>query len=313
MDMQIMEICTPLVYGMSKAVSYHRKSIKSGSDFSFHLIRQPEQVSIKRPNLISINDKEVKINLGAATSIAGEMALASLEIACDHLLEGKIDVLVTAPVNKHTMGGKTNPFSGHTEYLAAKTRASDCLMLMITENLKIGILTTHCALSDVPRLISKELIRQKLSVLNTSLKEDFLYTKPKIAVLSLNPHAGENGMFGKEEEKLIIPALQEAFAEGIYVFGPYPADGFFASGQYTQFDAVLAMYHDQAMLPFKILSCSQGVNYTAGLPCIRTSPAHGTAYDIAGKDIASPDAFRQAIYWACDIFRNRKESRSKAN
>ncbi len=308
MDSRMMEVCTPLVYGSSKVASYHRKLIKNSGDFSFHMVRQPDQITTKAPNMINVTDAEVKIDIGESTDTAGEMAFTSLKMATDHILEGKIDVLVTAPINKNNIHSQSFSFAGHTEYFAQRCNTKDYLMLMIADGLKIGTVTTHCALSEVPKLIKKDLIINKLKILNKSLQQDFLYTKPKIAVLSLNPHVGENGMFGNEEQNIIIPAVREAFDQGMYVFGPYAADGFFGSGQHTNFDGVLAMYHDQAMIPFKILAYGEGVNYTAGLPFVRTSPAHGTAYEIAGKDMASPDSFRKAIYLACDIFRNRKRS-----
>ena len=306
-DARMMEVCTPIVYGSSKVASFHRKMVKNSGDFSFRVIAQPEQRTTKTPNMINVTEAEVKIELGQSTSTAGDLALASLKMATEHVLAGKTDVLVTAPINKQNIHSQAFPFEGHTEYLAKQCNAKDYLMLMIADGLKIGTVTTHCAMSELPQRITNDLIIRKIKILNTSLKQDFLCTKPKIAVLSLNPHAGENGMFGKEEKNAIIPAIKEAFDSGIYVFGPYAADGFFGTGQHTKFDGVLAMYHDQAMIPFKILSYGEGVNFTAGLPFVRTSPAHGTAYEIAGKDIASPDSFRKAIYWACDIYQNRKQ------
>jgi 4-hydroxythreonine-4-phosphate dehydrogenase len=308
MDSRMLEICTPVIYGLSKVAAYHRKLIKNSGDLSLHVISQHSQISIKKPNLIEISKKEIKIDMGKSTSIAGEMALASLEMATDHLSQGIIDVLVTAPINKYNIHSETFSFAGHTEYLAQKYNSDDYLMLMIAEGLKIGTVTTHCAISEVPKILRKGLLKNKLTILDTTLQRDFMYSKPRIAVLSLNPHAGENGMFGKEEQNLITPVIKEAFKQGIYAFGPFAADGFFGSGQYTKFDGILAMYHDQAMIPFKLLAFEKGVNYTAGLPFIRTSPAHGTAYEIAGNDLASPDSFRDAIYWACDIFRNRKQN-----
>jgi len=305
-DARMMEICTPIVYGSSKAAAFHRKLIKNSGDFSFRIIQQPEQHTNKAPNMINITDADVKINMGLSTNTAGELAFASLKMATDHVIEKKIDVLVTAPINKYNIHSQSFPFEGHTEYFAQRCNAKDYLMLMITDGLKIGTVTTHCALSEVSGKLKKELIIDKIKILNKSLQQDFLFTKPKIAVLSLNPHGGEEGMFGKEERNVISPAIQAAFEQGIYVFGPYAADGFFGSGQHANFDGVLAMYHDQAMIPFKILSYGEGVNYTAGLPFIRTSPAHGTAYNIAGKDAASPNSFRNAIYWACDIYKNRQ-------
>ena len=305
-DARMIEICTPIVYGSSKAASFHRKLIKNSGDFSFRAITQPEQRTTKSPNIINITDAEIKIELGHSTEVAGELAFASLQMATNHVMDGKIDVLVTAPINKQNIQSQSFSFEGHTEYLAKQCNTKEYLMLMIADGLKIGTVTTHCAVSELSQKIRKDLIVSKIKTINTSLKQDFLCTKPKIAVLSLNPHAGENGMFGKEEQEAIIPAIKETFDKGIYVFGPYAADGFFGTGQHTKFDGVLAMYHDQAMIPFKILAYGEGVNYTAGLPFVRTSPAHGTAYEIAGKDMASPDSFRKAIYWACDIYRNRR-------
>jgi len=306
MDARLWEGCTPLVYGSSKVASYHRKMIKNCSDFTFNIVRNPNQVVANKSNLINITDGEVKVDIGESTEIAGKMSLAALEMATSHVLTKNIDVLVTAPINKHNVYSDAFSFSGHTEYLAKACNTSNYLMLMISDNLRIGTVTTHCSLSEVPAILSKELIIKKMRVLNNSLKNDFMCTAPKIAVLSLNPHAGDNAMFGKEEKDIIIPAVESAFNQGIYAFGPYSADGFFGSRQYAKFDAVLAMYHDQAMIPFKLLSYNEGVNFTAGLPFVRTAPAHGTAYEIAGKDIASPDSLRNAIYLACDIFQNRK-------
>lgn len=308
MDSRMMEVCTPLVYGSSKAASYHRKLIKNSSDFSFHIIKQANQVSNKNPNMINIVDKELKIDVGESTQTAGEMAVMSLKMATEDLIAKKIDVLVTSPVNKKNIQSDSFSFPGQTEFLAKSCNTNDYLMLMIADGLKIGTVTTHYAVSEISNQLKKEMIVKKIQILNKSLQQDFLITKPKIAVLSLNPHVGESGKFGKEEQDIIAPAIEDAFNQGIYVFGPYAADGFFGTGQYSKFDGVLAMYHDQAMIPFKLLAYGEGVNFTAGLPFVRTSPAHGTAYDIAGKDMASPDSFRKAIYLACDIYRNRQQS-----
>ncbi|MCL2131625.1 MAG: 4-hydroxythreonine-4-phosphate dehydrogenase PdxA [Lentimicrobiaceae bacterium] len=305
-DSRMLEVCTPLVYGNSKSAAYHRKLIKNCGDFTFNIVRQPNQASLSKSNLINVSDIDAKVELGIPTEMAGKMALDALKTATEHVLEKNIDVLVTAPINKHTIRSDAFDFPGHTEYLAKASNVNNYLMLMVADNLRIGTVTTHCALSEVPAMLSKELIVKKLRVLNNSLKNDFACTSPKIAVLSLNPHAGDDSLFGKEEKEIIVPAVETAFEQGMYAFGPYSADGFFGSGQYAKFDAVLAMYHDQAMIPFKILSYGEGVNFTAGLPFVRTAPAHGTAYEIAGKDMASPDSFRKAIYVACDIFRNRK-------
>ncbi|MDR1793282.1 MAG: 4-hydroxythreonine-4-phosphate dehydrogenase PdxA [Bacteroidales bacterium] len=303
-DPQMMEICTPVVFGSSKAASYHRKTIKGLSDFTFNVARQINQLSRKKPNMYNITDEELKIELGEVTPLAGKMSLKSLTTAVQYWISKKIDVLVTAPINKKNIDMEN--FTGHTEYLAAACNTTNYLMLMVADKLKIGTVTTHLPLSQVPEKITKDAVLGKLRILNESLIKDFCIVKPRIAVLALNPHAGEGGQFGKEEQKAIIPAIETAFNDGIYAFGPYAADGLFGSGEYLHFDAVLGMYHDQSMLPFKLLSNGEGVNYTAGLQYVRTSPAHGTAYDIAGKNSASPNSFRNAIYLACDIFKNRQ-------
>ena len=308
LDTRMMEICTPVVYGSSRAVSYHRKLVKNSGDFSSRLIKHAEQASNKGLNMINIVDDELKIEIGKPTPLAGKVAVLSLIKATEDILAKKIDVLVTSPVNKENIQSESFSFPGQTEFLAKSCNTDDYLMLMIVDGVRIGTVTTHYAVSEVSQQLKKDNIVKKIHILNKSLEQDFLITKPKIAVLSLNPHTGENGRFGEEEQQIIIPAIEEAFNQGAYVFGPYPADGFFGTGQHTKFDAVLAMYHDQAMIPFKLLAYGEGVNFTAGLPFVRTSPAHGTAYDIAGKDMASPDAFRKAIYLACDIYRNRQES-----
>ncbi len=303
LDTRLFELCTILVYGSSKVASYHRKLMKGCGDFKFNMIKQVANAAQQKANMINIPTEEIKVELGQSTAIAGKASLEALHLAKEDILKGDIDAIVTAPINKNSVRLHNADFIGHTEFFAQMCKTKDVLMLMVHDNLRIGTVTTHCALSEVPKNLTKELIKSKLKVLKTSLCQDFLVT---IAVLSLNPHAGENGAFGKEEINVIIPAIEECFNEGIYAFGPYPADGFFASSDYQKYDAVLTMYHDQAMIPFKLLSCGEGVNFTAGLPIVRTSPAHGTAYDIVGKDRASEESLRQAIYLACDICRNRK-------
>lgn len=309
LDSRMLEICTPIVYGSSKVLSYHRKITPHGTEFNYNVIHQVEQAHSRKSNILNITDREIKVDLGMSTPIAGQAALESLEFATKDLINNKISALVTAPINKKNIQSDQFHFSGHTEYFANKTNTSDYLMIMVANQLRIGTVTTHCALGKVSQLLSKDLILNKIKVINQSLIQDFACSKPRIAVLSLNPHGGENGLFGNEDAELITPAINEAFEQKIYAFGPFPADGFFGSGKHTQFDAVLAMYHDQAMLPFKLLSYGEGVNYTAGLPVIRTSPAHGTAYDIVGKGLASPESFRNAIYLACDIYANRNRAR----
>ncbi|HPG32849.1 MAG: 4-hydroxythreonine-4-phosphate dehydrogenase PdxA [Lentimicrobiaceae bacterium] len=304
-DNRIFEMLTPIIYGSSKIASYHRKTLNI-SDFNFNLIKKADSANPKRANIININEQEVKIDLGKSTSTAGELSLQALEAATDDLKKGLIDVLVTAPINKKNIQSKDFHFPGHTEYLANKFGNPDYLMLMVSHNLRIGVVTGHLPLRDVPAQITEDLLIRKMKILNTSLIQDFGIRSPRIAILGLNPHAGDDGLLGKEETETIKPAISKANEMGMKVFGPFPADGFFGSSTFAQFDGVLAMYHDQGMLPFKSLAFESGVNFTAGLPIIRTSPAHGTAYEIAGKDLASPDSMRAALYLACDIYYNRK-------
>lgn len=308
MDQRIIELFTPVVYGTAKVASYYRKTLNI-NEFSFNIIRKADQAHTRKPNMVNLIDQEVKIDLGVSTVTAGELSYMALEAAVEDLKNGSIDVLVTAPINKKNIQEAGFHFPGHTEYLADKFSSDNYLMLMVTQNLRIGVVTGHIPLREVPDQISVERILRKLQVLNASLKEDFGINKPKIAVLGLNPHAGEQGLLGSEENEIIIPALEKAREQDMLVYGPFPADGFFGFNDYLRYDGVLAMYHDQGMIPFKTLSYQEGVNYTAGLPFIRTSPAHGTAYELAGKDIASPDSLRQAIYLALDIFKTRKMNR----
>ena len=305
LDSRILESFTPVVYGSSKVLSYYRKTISRGNEFNYKIIRQVEQAVPQKITILNLTAQELKIDMGEPTPVSAQAAYDSLEAAVRDLTAGKLAAVVTAPINKMSMQSENFHFSGQTEYFTQRTQTSDSLMLMVSNRLRIATATTHCALADVSKKISKDLILSKLRILNRSMVQDFSCVKPRIAVLSLNPHGGENGLFGREESECIVPAIQEAFNEKIYAFGPFPSDGLFGSGRYRQFDAVLAMYHDQAMIPFKLLSYGEGVNFTAGLPVIRTSPAHGTAYDIVGKDMASVDSFRNALYLACDIYSNR--------
>ncbi|MDR2971517.1 MAG: 4-hydroxythreonine-4-phosphate dehydrogenase PdxA [Bacteroidales bacterium] len=304
-DPKITEICTPIIYGLAKVSSYYRKTLEM-NEFAFQFVKNAQQTSPKKPNLINLNDDEVKIAVGESSEIAGKMAELALTTACTDLKNKSIDAIVTAPVNKFNMQSPSFKYEGHTEFFSDQFNAKDTMMIMVTEILKVGFVTNHTAINETGKLLTTELILKKIKILNNSLIKDFLSTNPKIAVLAFNPHAGDKGLFGNEEKNILEPAIKEAFEQNINAFGPFPADGFFASGQYTQFDAVLAMYHDQGMIPFKLLAQESGVNFTAGLPIVRTSPAHGTGYDIAGKNIASPDAMRNAIYWAIDILNNRK-------
>lgn len=303
-DGRMCELFTPIVYGSAKIATFHRKQLGI-TDFNFNIIKKAEQASPRKANLVNISEEEIKIELGQPTKEAGKMALLSLEQATKDLSNGKIDVLVTAPINKKNIQSETFHFPGHTEYLAQKFESPDHLMLMVAKNLRIGVITGHIPLKAVSNTLNPELICHKVKSLHDTLVRDFGIRKPKIALLGLNPHSGDEGLLGKEEQEIIIPAIEKVNAEGMMVFGPYPADGFFGSDVNKKFDGVLAMYHDQGMLPFKALSFNQGVNYTAGLPVIRTSPSHGTAYEIAGSNKASAESFVQAIFLAIDIFHNR--------
>lgn len=294
----------PILYGTSKITSYHRKTLNI-PDLPFNHIRKASQAQKHKLNIVNITDKEVKVNLGLSTAEAGELAALALQMACRDLEEGLIDVLVTAPINKHNIQSEHFQFPGHTEYLAHRFGACCPLMLMVADNLRIGTITGHMPLRKVADTITEDLIINKIKVTEQSLIQDFSITKPRIAVLSLNPHAGDQGILGDEDEKIVAPALKKAFEEGYLAFGPYPADGFFGSGEFRKFDAILAMYHDQGLTPFKLLAEGRGVNFTAGLPIVRTSPAHGTAYEIAGKDQASSLSMREAIFLAIDIYVNR--------
>jgi 4-hydroxythreonine-4-phosphate dehydrogenase len=302
------EICTPIVYGSSKVASYHRKLLKVG-DFSFNMVKTAEQALPKKANMINIVDSEIKVDVGQSTEVAGEMSLLSLEMAMNDLLKNNIQAIVTAPINKKNIQSDTFKFHGHSEYLAQKAGVSDYLMFMICPAVRIGVVTDHIPIRKVSESLTPEKILNKIRLMQKSLVIDFNIRRPKIAVLGLNPHASDEGVIGTEDGDVLFPAIRQAFDEDILAFGPYPADGFFASGQFRKFDGVLAMYHDQGLIPFKLLSQDEGVNYTAGLPFVRTSPAHGTAYDIAGKDLASAESFRSALYLAIDILKNRNQFR----
>ncbi|MFN4233542.1 MAG: 4-hydroxythreonine-4-phosphate dehydrogenase PdxA [Bacteroidia bacterium] len=294
----------PVVYGSSKVASFYRKALEI-TDFSFHLVKDALQINPKNANLVACWDEEVEINVGQLTPLGGKYALKSLNSAIADAKAGKIDVLVTAPLNKQNIQNDNFNFPGHTEYLAQQFGVQDNLMILCSENLKVALVTGHIPLSKVASTINTELIIKKARILNKSLKEDFGIRKPKIAVLGLNPHAGDNGVLGNEEKEIILPAIEKLRNEDILAIGPYAADGFFGAGTFAKFDAILAMYHDQGLAPFKAISFGSGVNYTAGMPIIRTSPDHGTGFDIAGKNMANPDSFRAAIYLACDIYKNR--------
>jgi len=301
----INDICTPIVYGSPKVAAYHRKALNV-NNFSFNNIRTADEAHAKKANMINCLDDNIRVELGKSTPQGGEAAIISLEKAVEDLKGGKIDVLITAPIDKQNVQSENFHFKGHTDYLKSVAGASEVLMFMISESMRIGMATDHVPINKVSGLITKELLLRKIRLMNQSLLFDFGIRKPRIAVLGLNPHAGDNSLLGTEEAEIIMPAIQQAMKEGIMTFGPFPADGFFGAGSFAKFDGILAMYHDQGLTPFKALSFDTGVNFTAGLPFIRTSPVHGTAFSIAGKGEASENSFRQAIYLACDIFRNRQ-------
>ena len=303
-DATMFELCTPIIYGSAKVATYHRKAMDIPTNFT--IINTGGDAMDNRLNIVNCTADEVKVDLGNPSPDAGKAALDALERALKEYREGMIDVLVTAPINKHTIQSDTFNFPGHTEYI--EERAGDnkkALMILLKDDFRVALATGHIPVKDIASTITKELLMEKLTIFYHSLKRDFGIDNPRIAVFALNPHAGDNGLIGTEESEVIIPAIQELVTKGIQCFGPYPADGFMGTGNYTRFDGILAMYHDQGLAPFKALAMDEGVNFTAGLPIVRTSPAHGTAYDIAGQGLASESSFRQAIYTAIDVYRNR--------
>ncbi len=306
LDPQMLEICTPVLFGSNKTASFHRKALNI-EDFSFNQIKDISEINHKRANIINVYEEDIVIELGKQTETGGKYALKSLEAAAYALAQGKIDVLVTAPINKENIQSPDFKFPGHTEYLDEKFGTGNSLMFLVSDTLRVAVVTGHIPVTQVAQALTTEKIIKKIEVLHKSLIEDLGVRKPKIAVLGLNPHAGDNGVIGNEEKNIIIPAIEKTKEEGKLVYGPYSSDGFFGSSAYKSFDAVLAMYHDQGLIPFKTITFNSGVNFTAGLPIVRTSPDHGTAYDIAGKNSASEESFRRAIYTAIDIFKIRNQ------
>ena len=303
---EMMDFCIPVIYGSSKIVSYHRNACNMPG-FQINHTKSAENLKDNMPNLVECIDQEVKVELGQPSKQAGAAAFQALEAAVRDLKAGLIDVLVTAPISKENIQSDQFHFPGHTEYLeSAAGDGNKALMILCTAGLRVALVTAHLPLTQVSNALTIEGIREKLSLLNTSLKRDFNIDGPRIAVLSLNPHAGENGILGTEERDIILPAMQQSLDEdGVQCFGPYAADGFFGARHYRRFDGVLAMYHDQGLAPFKTIAMDEGVNFTAGLPIVRTSPDHGTGYDIAGQGIANESSMRHAIYTAIDVYRNR--------
>ncbi|MEI8053701.1 MAG: 4-hydroxythreonine-4-phosphate dehydrogenase PdxA [Bacteroidota bacterium] len=312
-DNRVLDICTPVVFANNKAINFYRKSLPD-LNINFSIIKDATMVNHKQVNLYNCWEEDVAITPGVMNDIGGKYAVISLKIAAEALKAGKIDGLVTAPIHKKNIQNSDFNYTGHTPFLKKLFGVNDVVMLMVAENMKIGLLTEHLPVKEVAQVITKESIISKLNLINQSLRRDFCIVKPKIAILGLNPHAGDEGLIGKEEIEIIKPAIKDAKQKDIFCFGPYSADAFFARGQYEKFDAVLALYHDQGLIPFKSLSLGEGVNFTAGLKSVRTSPDHGTAFDIAGKGIADETSTRQALYTCIDIINNRIEfDRQRSN
>ena len=305
-DNRILDLCTPVIFANNKVINFYRKSL-SDININFTSVKDLGRINPKQINLFNCWEEEVNINPGILNEIGGKYAVKSLTTAAQALKENKIDGLVTAPLHKSNTQSENFKFTGHTPYLKSLFGANDAVMFMIAENMRVALLTEHVAVKDIAPFITRDSIISKLQIINNSLKRDFNINKPRIALLGLNPHAGDEGLIGKEEEEIIKPAIKEAKHRDIFCFGPYPADAFFARGHYEKFDAVLAMYHDQGLIPFKSLAIGEGINYTAGLPGVRTSPDHGVAFDIAGQGKADEASFRESIYKCIDIIIGRYE------
>jgi 4-hydroxythreonine-4-phosphate dehydrogenase len=305
-DNRVIDICTPVIFASNKIINFYRKAVPE-SNFNFQSVKELNKLNPKQANVYNCWEDEVSITPGQITDTGGKYAVKSLMFSAQMLKEGKIDALVTAPIHKKNIQGGEFQFTGHTPFLKSYFNAPDVLMLMTAENMRVGLVTEHVPLSEVAKNITRENIQKKLVILNQSLQKDFGIDKPRIALLGLNPHAGDEGLIGKEEEEIIKPLVKDARRNNIFAFGPYSADAFFARGSHQKFDGVLAMYHDQGLIPFKSLAMGEGVNYTAGLNVVRTSPDHGTAFDIAGKNKADESSFRESIFRSIDILRNRRE------
>lgn len=308
-ESHIFESCIPIIYGSSKLAAFHRKTLES-SNVSIKVIASPEEASTGVVNVINCVGDDVKVEFGISTPVAGAAAFASLDRCAKDYEEGKLSAIVTAPINKKNIQSEEFDFPGHTEYLEKRLgKGRKSLMILAHGNLRVALVTAHVPLRQVAQLITQEAVKQKIDAFNNSLRFDFGIPKPMIAVLGLNPHSGDHGVIGNEDDTVIAPAIKEMTAKGVLCFGPYPADGFFGSGNFAKFDGILSMYHDQGLTSFKLLAMEDGVNYTACLPIVRTSPAHGTAYDIAGQNKASESSFRAALFMAIDIVRSRRQYR----
>lgn len=302
-DHRMLDFCTPVVFASNKTISHQKSNL--GINIAFNGIKDASQAVDRKINIVNVWKETPKVDFGEATEESGKYAVRSFRAAVSALKTDKIDALVTAPINKSNIQSDDFNFPGHTDFLAEELKGN-CLMFMVAGNLRIGLLTDHIAVKDVASAITPKLIKEKVAVIVKSLKMDFGIQRPKIALLGINPHSGDNGTIGEEDDTMVKPVVKELFDQGTLVYGPYSADGFFGSNSYKSFDAVLAAYHDQGLIPFKTLSFGKGVNYTAGLGKIRTSPDHGTAYGIAGKGVADPSSFKEAIFVAIQIFKNRK-------
>ncbi len=305
-DARLLNIITPVVYGSARVISYYKKLLNI-EEFNYTQVRNKGQFAPKSINVINCWEDSLEINPGKASKSSGKAAFVALKQAAEELKEGVIDALVTAPIDKQSIHSEEFPFAGHTEYLTQFFGATQSLMFMVSDSLRIGLVTEHVPVKDIASLITKERIEAKLQIMEQSLRKDFSISKPRIAVLGLNPHAGDGGLIGQEDEMILKPVVTDQKNKGKLVYGPFPADGFFGSGTHTKYDGILAMYHDQGLIAFKSITFEEGINFTAGLPVVRTSPDHGTAYGIAGKNQASENSLREAIYKAADIFKNRNE------
>ena len=303
-DSRMLELCTPVIFANVKVLSFIKKSFESTA--MLHGIDKLEQLVLGKINVLNVWREQIELKTGENDAVAGEYAIMSFTAATAALKAGFVDVLVTAPINKYNSQSEDFKFPGHTDYLAQELEGN-ALMLMVQDNLRVGLLTDHIPVNEVASHLTEALIRQKIETVKKSLTQDFSINKPKIAVLGLNPHAGDGGVIGKEDTEILKPVIKKMFESGTLVFGPFPADGFFGSGHYEKYDAVIAAYHDQGLIPFKTLSFGRGVNFTAGLNKIRTSPDHGTAYDISGKGIADHNSFKEAVYLAIDIYHARHQ------
>ena len=305
-DNRILDICTPVVFANNKLINFYKKGLPD-INFTFSVVKDSTKINSKQVNVYNCWEEDIVITPGIMNETGGKYAVASLMIACEALKAGKLDGLITAPLHKKNIQSENFTHTGHTPFLKEFFGADEVAMMLISDDMRVALLTEHVPVKDIAQHITVPAILKKLQVINRSLKKDFNINKPRIAVLALNPHAGDDGLVGKEEEEIIKPAIKEAKQKDIFCFGPYPADAFFARGQHVKFDAVLALYHDQGLIPFKSLSVGEGVNFTAGLDVVRTSPDHGVAFDIAGKGQADEASFREAIYKCIDIINGRRE------